>query len=347
MSASNNKRVHRVIPMNHMLKNRGERESSLIEKLNKELELSYDLIKLSDKEISSRKSVFETFKRVIESEFDCIVEPYGSFRTNLMVHDSDLDITILTKGKNYNRSMENKEEEQNYKAIANNLLNKVMGVIHKNNLALGHPIHIKNARCPIIKCKDKTFQYKIDMSVDKYDAIDSAEFVIAQIMDRPYLKQFVILIKYFLKRRQLSETLRGGLCSYAQFLLILNFIQLHPLIQSNRISVEENMGVLFMDFFQFYGAEFPFDKSVISVKDIKYKPNRDGQINIEDPVNPGHNVAWGCTSLHMIREIFNYSYKIMAAAFANKVNTNKAIGELWLRINEKEMKLRNRNKKTR
>jgi len=341
-NTNNNKKIHRVVPMNHMLRHRGDNATTLNKKLNQELAYSYSLIKLSEQEIATRAKVFKTFKDAIESEIECSVESYGSFRTNLMVYDSDLDITILTKGLDYKREA---EDPLSSKPSANKLLTKVNEILNGKNITTGPIVHIKNARCPIIKCKDSLFQYKIDISVDKYDAIDSAKYVISCLRERPYLRSFLILIKYFLKRRQLSETIRGGLCSYAQFLLVLNFIQLHPLVQSNRISVEDNLGVLFMDFFQLYGSEFPFDKSVISVENVGYKPNKEGLINIEDPVNPGHNVAFGCTSLHMIKEIFNYSYKIMSAAFRNKVATNKAIGELWLRINEKEIRIRKKIKK--
>lgn len=330
MAYEKSKRTYRAIPLNHMLKIGGVKANNLNIKLNEDLKCAYEAIKLSEEEIEVRKSVFLQFKKAIESKIKCEVKSYGSFRTGLMVYESDLDITIILK---------NKDKDMD-KSNVNKVLNNVSRILQEANITSGVIQHIRNARIPILKCKDLSQKYKIDISINKMDAIESAEFVLAQIEERPYIKYFLILLKYFLKRRQLADAHRGGLCSYAQFLLILNFLQLHPLIQTGEICVEENLGTLFMDFFQFYGADFPFEKSVISVSDVKYRPNREGHVNIEDPINPGHNVACGCHALHLIRDVFNYSYKIMVAAFANKVSTAKAIGELWLRLDESELKSR-------
>lgn len=335
-TADRHKKVYRAIPINHMLRFRGEKAQNLNQKLNEELFLSYNKIKLSDTEIKNRESVFNDFKNAIENELDCKVESHGSFRTGTMVYGSDIDITVLMT-ENQDLKKESMTDDLAYKGRSNKLLNRIANIIESYNLTLGNIIHIKNARVPVIKCVDKRFKCKIDIVMDKYDSIESANFVLQQLERRPYLKHMVILLKYFLKRRHLSEVIRGGLCSYAQFLLILNFFQLHPLIQNDQINIEENIGTIMMDFFQFYGLEFPFEKATISVLEKRYKPNRDSQINIEDPCNVENNVAAGCSSLSMIREIFSFSYKIMAAAFADKVPTNKAIGELWLRIDDQEI----------
>lgn len=340
-SGERNKRAYRSIPISHMIKFRGERAPTLNQKLNEELLLSYNKIKLTDYEIENRTKVFELFKKTIENGFDCQVESHGSFRTGTMVYGSDIDITVLMN-KEASKKPKSLPGGISYKPYSNQMLSKVANIIESSNITVGPVIHVKNARIPVLKCVDKIFNCKIDIVIDKYDSIETANFVIKQLRERPYLKYLATLLKYFLKRRHLSEVVRGGLCSYAQFLLILNFVQLHPLIQNGNIRVEDNLGTIFMDFFQLYGLEFPFERAVISVLEIGYKPNRDSQISIEDPCNPGHNVAAGCTALPMIREIFSFSYKIMAAAFAEKVATNKAIGELWLRIDEQELVLRNR-----
>ncbi|KAM0680208.1 Poly(A) polymerase [Glugoides intestinalis] len=330
------KRQYRSVPINQILKLRGNKEPNLNLKLNEELLLAYSKIKLSEKEIEIRKRVFELFKKVIEEKIDCKVEAHGSFRTETMVFGSDIDITVLMNNKSDDKRNKIKNEAI-YKPHANQKLAEIVKIIEKNNISIGPILQIKNARVPVVKCVDKEYKCKIDIVIDRYDGIETANFVVEKLKERPYLKSIITLLKYFLKRRHLSEVIRGGLCSYAQFLLVLNFVQIHPLIQSGSINVEENLGVIFMDFFQLYGIEFPFERATISVYDAKYKPNRSSQINIEDPCNLTNNVAIGCTVLPAIREIFGFSYKIMAAAFSEKVSTNKAIGDLWLRIDEEEL----------
>lgn len=323
------KRMYRAVPINHMLRSRGDKAENLNQKLNDELLLSYNKIKLKEREMDSRNEVFELLKRTLEGSLDCKVESHGSFRTGTMTHDSDIDVTVLM-----NKEKTKGATDASSKGYCNTILAKTAQILESSGLVAKPTIHIRNARVPVLKCVDKAYNFQVDIVVDQYDSIESANFVLKHLDERPYLRCLATLLKYFLKKRHLSETFRGGLCSYAQFLLLLNFIQLHPLVQSESIKVEENLGTIFMDFFQLYGLEFPFEKATISVLETKYKPNRDAQINIEDPCTPGHNVAAGCTALPMIREIFSFSYKIMAAAFAERVPTNKAIGELWLHVDD-------------
>lgn len=334
---------YKSIPISHMLGIRGERCATLNQKLNEELIFSYNQLEMKEEEIEYRIKAFNLFKDLLEKELDCRVESHGSFRTNTMVYGSDIDLTVLMD----NQKSKINSNDPNYKSHANKILSKIVSILETSKLCAGPVLHIKHARIPIVKCIESKYKSKIDIVIDQYDSIDGANFVASQITSRPYLRYMIILIKYFLKRRQLSEVIRGGLCSYAQFLLILNFVQLHPLIQSEEINHEnflENIGTIMMDFFQFYGTEFPFERATISVLETKYKPNRTSQISIEDPINVGHNVASGCTSLHMIREIFTFSYKIMAAAFVEKVDPKRAIGELWLRLDEKEIMQRKVNR---
>jgi non-canonical poly(A) RNA polymerase PAPD5/7 len=336
---ANNKKSYRSIPIGHMLKFRGEKTENLNQKLNDELLFSYEKLKMTEEEVENRRVAFNLFKLAIEKEMDCKVEPHGSFRTGTMVFGSDIDLTVLI-AKNESDNKDN----NTHNAHVNKCLGKIVKILEKNKLCTGPILHIKHARIPIVKCVESNFNCKIDIVINQYNSIDGANFVIDQIEKRPYLKYLIILIKYFLKRRNLSEVIRGGLCSYGQFLLILNFIQLHPL--SNAFSLDsddnntvflDNFGTVLLDFFQFYGTEFPFERATISVLETRYKPNRESQVNIEDPINPGHNVASGCTAIHTIREIFTFSYKIMSAAFTEKVDSRRAIGELWLRLNEREL----------
>jgi non-canonical poly(A) RNA polymerase PAPD5/7 len=330
MTAEKNKRRYNSVPIGQLLKYSKPTTSTISEKLNQELIMTYNQIKLSPEEIETRIQTFNSLKVIIEKSLGCTVESFGSYRTGMMVYSSDIDITILPK--------ENKEDLD--KSFTNSYLAKVQRILENSNLISGQIIHIKKAKTPILKCKDSTYNYKIDISINKQDGIDTAEYVLQQLKERPYLKYFVILLKYFLKRRHLSESMNGGLCSYAQFLLILNFCQLHPLIQNENIKVKENLGVLFLDFFQFYGIDFPYDRAAISVGEVRYKSHRESVPCIEDPICHGNNVGSGCTSLHLVKDVFLYSYKIMTAAISSKVDPRKGVVELWLRLDQKELKER-------
>lgn len=343
------KRMYRAIPIGQMLKFNGRGGMSLNQKLNEELIRAYETVKLGKHEIERRNKVFKRLKEIIEDAIECRVEVHGSFSVGTMVYGSDIDITVLTdkaqikaefSGDKNTDADETKPKDITDKGHCNYVLAKIAAILESSDVVKKPTAHVRNARVPVLKCVDAQSGCQIDVVVDQYDVIRRSRFMEEELTRRPYLKYLVVLLKYFLKRRHLSEVIRGGLSSYGQFLMVLSFVQLHPLIQNGNIRVEENLGTILMDFFQLYGLEFPFEIATISVLDVKYKPNRDSQVNIEDPCNPGHNVTAGCTALPMIREIFAFSYKIMAAAFAERVNPNKAIGELWLHIDEQEMALR-------
>lgn len=336
MAAEKNTKRYKSVPLSHMLKFSNVTASSPVQRLNKELLLMYNKIRLSDEEIDIRKKTFLRYKTLVEGAMDCTVEAFGSSKTLMMVHSSDIDITILVNTSSRRDTAEYDDDRQ----FSNTCLSRIEKIIEGARCAKGPLIHIKKARTPILKLTDRRHGCKIDISVNKMDGIQTAEYIIGQVEKRPYLRYFVVLLKYFLKRRNLSDTSFGGLCSYAQFLMILDFIQLHPLIQNGNIDIESNIGVLFLDFFQYFGIDFPFERSSICVQDGEYRPNREGNVCIEDPVVSGNNVAGGCTSIRLIKDIFHYSYKVMSAAVSSRVDPRKGVVELWLRLDPKEMKAR-------
>lgn len=328
MTENKYKKRYHSVPISHMLKYGKITAPTTLDKLNKELLEMYEKVSLSKDEIEMRNQVFNKFKKYIEEEIDCKVESFGSYRTGMMVYDSDIDITVVLNNSNI------KDDD---KIEINNILNQISDIIYKSKISTGNLIHVKKAKTPILKCVDSLFKYKIDISINKKDGISTADFIKEQLAIRPEMKYFIIILKYYLKCRRLSDTSCGGLCAYAQFLMILSFFQLHPLLQNDNLNVKENLAVLLMDFFQFYGVDFPFDKTGISVGETKYVQNRGSYVYIEDPVTVGNNVAGGCTSIGLIKDLFNYSYKIMAAAISMQVDPSKNIVELWLRINKDKM----------
>lgn len=320
-------RAYQSIPIGQVLGSKGEECSTLNKKLTSDLLGIYNKIKLSSLELENRKKVFNGFYRALGKSGEYSVESHGSFKTRTMIYDSDIDITVFTKkGKGISNLL--------YKQHANTILTRINNLLSTSNLTVGPIIHVKVARVPVIRCVDRFYNCKVDIVVDQYEGVEGSEFVIKSLEKYPDLKYLVILLKYFLKKRQLADVARGGLCSYGQFLILVNFVQLHPLIQNGAVNIKENLGTLFMDFFQLYGCEFPFENAIISVRNEGYMPNREAQINIENPQKPGHNVAAGCTSLPVIRDVFRFSYELMRAAFNEKIDSKKAIGELWIKFDE-------------
>lgn len=331
-------RRYRSVPISHALPFTTVTADSPIEKLNRELSIVYEQISLREHEVKTRMDVFHEYKALIEKSFPCVVDIFGSTKTTLMIHESDIDLTVLVKSDG--RTNDGRDAYDDSKQFANFYLSKIHQIVASAGCAGGRIVHIKHARTPILKFTEKRRGLKIDISINKLDGLETAAYIVKQLGERPYLRYLAIPLKYFLKRRCLGDTSLGGLCAYAQFLLVLNFCQLHPLIQTGSVDVRANLGVLLLDFFQYFGIDFPFERTAISVSDARYKPCGGMAVCIEDPVADGNNVASGCTSIGMIKSVFAYGYKIMAAALTSSVDMRKGVAGLWVRLDASEVRAR-------
>jgi non-canonical poly(A) RNA polymerase PAPD5/7 len=222
----------------------------------------------------------------------------------------------------------------------NKVLKKISTVLHESELIeRSSIIHLSRAKIPILKCKNVNFGYRFDISVNQRLGIKQVGFITNEVTKRPYLKQFSILLKHFLKVRGLNESSRGGMCAYAQFLMLLSFFQLHPLLQTEGIiDPLENIGVLFMDFFQFYSFDFNYQNVTISVRDAMYKRNTSDEaaLSIEDPVDETHDVGYFCTNMASIRDVFSHSYRVMACVVRGVNRPEDSLLSLWMGTSKNE-----------
>lgn len=311
-----------------------------ISKLNHDLLNVYKKVSLKKEEVELREEIFARFKKVLEMEFAkenevVEVQKYGSFMTGLMVGQSDIDITVLFPN-------EDKSEGTKYKKVddVNGVLKRCFKMLLKHDLCEGEIVHIKKTKIPIIKCVDKEYQVKLDISVGVDEGVESGVFVVEKLQEHTNLKYLCILVKYFLKRRNLSVCYTGGLSAYGQFLLALNFIQLHPL--ADCADIKDNLGTYLMEFFLFY-SEFNYRCAIVDVKNIRYKTNASKELFIDDPVTDDlSNVASNCTQFDRIRHIFETSYKIMAKALSLLI-ANKDVCSLLFKFNTKELFDREQN----
>jgi non-canonical poly(A) RNA polymerase PAPD5/7 len=67
--------------------------------------------------------------------------------------------------------------------------------------------------------------------------------------------------------RGLNEVYTGGLGSFGICAMVTSFLQMHPRIQLGHIGQMENLAILLIEFFDFYGKRFNYDKVGISIRD--------------------------------------------------------------------------------
>jgi non-canonical poly(A) RNA polymerase PAPD5/7 len=302
------------------------------EKLDYELLRLYQEVAPDKTELAARRHLYERIERYIQESFPgAEVIPFGSYATTLMVVSSDIDIGIQFPSDGCTGDK------------AGKYLPMIKAALRRSAFADQQSLlHIRGCRTPIIKFKDRDFGFKVDISISQPNGADTARFISEALRERPYLKVFCVLLKYFLGVRNQGDAASGGLNGYSQFLLMLNFFQLHPLVQQNAIAPLENIGVLFLDFFQYYGCAFPYIQAKVSVNRVGYVENTTRMLSIEDPVDPENDVASACRNSPCILQIFSHAYRVMAEGLASGASPRKSLLSLWFRRRTEERRTRAR-----
>ena len=85
----------------------------------------------------------------------------------------------------------------------------------------------------------------------------------------PALRFLVLCLKSLLTRHGLNAASGGGLSSYGVICLAISFLQLNPLRRPAAFIEQplesESLGVLLVDFLEYYGKRFDYETSVVSV----------------------------------------------------------------------------------
>ncbi|KAK4056948.1 hypothetical protein OIO90_001848 [Microbotryomycetes sp. JL221] len=143
-------------------------------------------------------------------------------------------------------------------------------------------------------------------------------------------RSLVMLIKMFLNQRGMNEVFTGGLGSYSIILLVISFLQLHPKIQTGQINPHLNVGLLFVEFLEYYGKHFNYDEAGITLKGRGgyfnkhdkgwYRPNQPYLLSIEDPNDPSNDVSGGSHNIIRVRQTFAGAFESLTATLFERVS---------------------------
>jgi non-canonical poly(A) RNA polymerase PAPD5/7 len=89
------------------------------------------------------------------------------------------------------------------------------------------------------------------------------------IDDFTFIKPIIILLKFFLRQRDLNETFTGGISSFLLFNMVYAYLQylLRDKNQSEEKMNNMNLGSFLLGFLKFYGFEFNYKELGISIRD--------------------------------------------------------------------------------
>ncbi|RVW93174.1 Non-canonical poly(A) RNA polymerase PAPD5 [Vitis vinifera] len=245
----------------------------------------------------------------IESVFN--VEVFGSFKTGLYLPTSDIDVSAFLP-VSCDSGSDIKTPQIGLYALSRALSQK--GIAKKIQV-------IAKARVPIIKFVEKRSSVAFDISFDVENGPKAAEYIQDAISKWPPLRPLCLILKVFLQQRELNEVYSGGIGSYALLAMLIAMLQN---LQEWNASVEHNLGVLLVNFFDFYGRKLnTVDIGVTCngpgtffLKSTKGFVNK-GQkflISIEDPQLPGNDIGKNSFNYFQIRSAFSMAFSTLTNA---------------------------------
>lgn len=268
--------------------------------LHDEINDFYEYIKPRPSERQMRAEVIDRVRKVITDKWpQAQVHEFGSYRTDLYLPTSDIDVVVFGGWVKLPLFSLEKEFQESGIAVKDSIL-----VLDKTFV-------------PIIKFIDKVTKVKIDISFNQESGIHSAALVCQFIENFALLPKLALLLKQFLTQRQLNEVYYGGINSYSLTLMIISFFQLHPRKHASD-PASANLGVLLIEFFEFYGRQFNYMKVGISVNDGGCYFSKDalgingtgenGLLFIQDPLSLQDNASRGCYGFQQVKQAFEHAF---------------------------------------
>ncbi|XP_078168736.1 nucleotidyltransferase family protein isoform X2 [Carex rostrata] len=222
--------------------NVGRQFRSPMLQLHKEILDFCDFVAPTPEEEESRTAAVKRVSDVIKHIWsDCKVEMFGSFRTGLYLPNSDVDIVILESKV--------RSPQLGLKALAKALT--------QQKVATKMQV-IAKARVPIVKFVERTSKIAFDISFDLDGGPKAADFIKDAVRKLPPLRPLSLILKVFLQQRELNEVFSGGIGSYALLSMLIAYLQIHWRTQDSQAhwqQKEQNLGILLVSFFDFYGRK--------------------------------------------------------------------------------------------
>jgi len=168
---------------------------------------------------------------------------------------------------------------------------------------------------PILNFIEKHSGFEIDISINASSGIDGRSIIKKFIQQCPAIKPLNIVLKQFLELIDLNKVFTGGLSSYALTLMVISFLQIHPLVRSGRIDPMNNLGMMLIEFLELYGVCFNHNKVGItltnggryykrSIQSQLRRPASVSTIEILDPQDESNNVSSGSRNYREVAYAF-------------------------------------------
>ena len=304
------------------------------------------LISPTEEETSGRKSVLDLITRLAVQIWgetpnkdgkikDIKVEVFGSFLTGLCLPTSDIDIVIFGAVDLY--------------TTVKRALYQLAGELKRLQLVSFMEV-IDSARVPIIKFTHINGT-NADICFDQPSGPRMGKLIRNMLGAVPGLRTIILVLKYFLLQRELNEVYKGGVGSFMLQIMTIASIQYHARLRwyeryqeeqacaastsknartkrikrlrrsmKNRPAVD--LGVMLLEFLEFYGIKLNFSNVGISVRGSGKLYNkkdkgffnalRPNMLSLENPEEPSDDLAKSSYRFQNVRLAFAHSFYILS-----------------------------------
>jgi non-canonical poly(A) RNA polymerase PAPD5/7 len=187
---------------------------------------------------------------------------FGSFAAGLYLPTADMDLVL--NSSTFLRGFEPERQPKAYLDRAATSLTRV-NIIEDGSLTV-----VRKARVPIIKFVDNKTKIHVDISFENITGITANATFQTWKSKYPALPYLVTIMKQLLLMRNLNEVFSGGLGGFSITCLIVNFLELHPGVQSGKLVPDQHLGQLLIELLDLYGNNLDMKTTGLAMNPCSY-----------------------------------------------------------------------------
>jgi len=268
----------------------------------------YHFIKPTQEETNNKNKIVQKIKDLASEVWpEAQVVVFGSAATGLWLPNSDIDLVVMTN-----------TQEDPVDCILE-LSHKVLEAKMASQLE-----RITSARVPIMKMKDRETGMLLDISFNLENGVEGSKLIKEYLVNYPEAKYLVLVLKYYLKQRELNETYSGGVGSFLLFCMIISSLQHHPSRREDSQNYSKYLlSQYLVHFLQLYARNFRYEEVGISIREGGfyfnkrtkdwYDDNNPESLCVECPQKTDFDLGRTSKNIKMVKKSFQHALDILLA----------------------------------
>ena len=175
------------------------------------------------------------------------------------------------------------------------------------------------ARVPLVRLQDSKTKLFVDISFSRTNGVSAIKFIKKYLILYPELKYLLMIIKAFLKARDLNKTFHGGMSSYVCTLLIISYLQeIKKESDNDDLLLSQHL----LNFFYLYGVKFNYSELGISIRNggtyflretKGWEPLHQNKVTLclENPQDPSVDLGKAAFNMPQIHIAFQHAYDML------------------------------------